>query len=103
MPHSWRRQFSLIDRRHTASQLVDFILANGLSPEAAAAEFDVPLETVREALDYCERQGDLVAAEAAEERRRTEPFLPSPTTSTALTVRGFCCKKNSITTGFMPR
>jgi len=32
---------------------------------------------VREALDYCERQGDLVAAEAAEERRRTEPFLPT--------------------------
>ena len=32
---------------------------------------------MRVALDYCERQGDLVAAEAAKERRRTEPFLPT--------------------------
>ena len=37
----------------------------------------LPLVAVRVALDYCERQGDLVAAEAAKERRRTEPFLPT--------------------------
>lgn len=75
VPHSWRRQLALKGRRLTAGQLVDVIHANALSPEAAAAEYDLPLEAVREALDYCERHGDLVAAEAAEERLRTEPYL----------------------------
>lgn len=75
VPHPWRRQLSLKGRRLTAGQLVDVLHANRLSAEAAAAEFDLPVEAVREALDYCERNGELVAAEAAEERRRTEPFL----------------------------
>ncbi len=75
VPHSWRRQLSLKGRRLTAGQLVDVLRANELSAEGAAAEFDVPVEAVREAIDYCERNDDLVAAEAAEERRRTEPFL----------------------------
>jgi len=76
VPHAWRRQLSLKGRRLTAGQLDDVLHANGLSPETAAAEFDVPLEAMRVALDYCERNGDLIAAETAEERRRTEPFLP---------------------------
>ncbi len=75
VPHPWRRQLSVKGRRLTVGQLADVIRANNYSPEAAAAEFDLPLEAVREALDYCERNGDLVAAEAAEERRRTEPSL----------------------------
>ena len=75
VPHSWRRQLVIKGRRLTAGQLVDVMRANGLSPEAVATEFDVPLEAVREAIDYCERHGDLVAAEAAEDRRRTEPYL----------------------------
>lgn len=74
-PHAWRRQLSLKGRRLTASQLVDVVEANGLSAEAAAAEFDLPVEAVREALDYCARNGELIRAEAAEERRRTEPYL----------------------------
>ncbi len=75
MPHAGRRQLSLKGRRLPVGQLVDVLQANGLSPEAGAAELDVPIEAVREALDYWERNRDLIAAEAAEERRRTEPFL----------------------------
>jgi len=74
VPHPWRRQLSLKGRRITAAQIADVLHANDLSPEAVAAEFDVPIEAVREALDYCERNGELLA-ETAEERRRTEPFL----------------------------
>ncbi len=75
VPHPWRRQLSLKGRRITAAQLVDVASANRLSPDAAATEFDVPIEAVREALDYCERNAELIAAEVAEERRRTEPYL----------------------------
>ncbi len=73
--HPWRRQLSIKGRRITVGQLVDAMEANGLSLEAAAADFDVPVDAVREAVDYVERNRDLVAAEFAEERRRTEPFL----------------------------
>lgn len=75
VPHPWRRQLSLKGRRITAGQIVDVMEANGLSVEAAAAEFDLPEEAVAEAVDYVARNRPLVLAEAAEERRRTEPFL----------------------------
>lgn len=75
VPHPWRKQLSIKGRRLTAGQLVDMMEANELSVEAAAHEFDLPLEAVVEAVDYVARNRALVLAEAAEERRRTEPFL----------------------------
>jgi len=75
VPHTWRRQLSLKGRRLTVGQLADVVRANDLTAEAAAVEFDLPIEAIREALDYCERNSELIAAEAAEERRRTEPFI----------------------------
>lgn len=41
----------------------------------AAVEFDISVDAVREALHYYERNHDLIAAEASEKRRRTEPYV----------------------------
>ena len=75
VPHSWRKQLSIKGRRLTAGQLVDIMESDDLSVEAAAEDFDLPVEAVIEAVDYVARNRPLVLAEAAEERRRTEPFL----------------------------
>ena len=74
VPHSWRRQLSLKGRRITVGQLVDSLEANNWTPEMAAVEFDISVDAVREALHYYERNHDSIAAEASEERRRTEPY-----------------------------
>jgi uncharacterized protein (DUF433 family) len=73
--HPWRKQLSIKGRRLTAGQLVDAMEANDLDVEAAAREFDLPVDAVVEAVDYVARNRPLVLAEAAEERRHTEPFL----------------------------
>lgn len=74
VPHSWRRQFLLKGRRITVGQLVDSLEANNWTPEMAAVKFDISVDAVREALHYYERNHDSIAAEASEERRRTEPY-----------------------------
>jgi uncharacterized protein (DUF433 family) len=75
VPHPWRKQLTIKGRRLTAGQLVDAMEANDLDIEIAAEEFDLPPEAVVEAVDYVARNRELVVAEAAEERLRTEPFL----------------------------
>lgn len=69
--HPWRRQLSLKGRRLTVGQLVWQMRANDLSVEKAAREFDLPVDAVGEAVEYATHHADLLAAEAAEERRRT--------------------------------
>jgi uncharacterized protein (DUF433 family) len=74
-PHPWRKQLSIKGRRLTAGQLVSWMEANGDSVEDAAADWDLPVEAVAEALEYVARNRELVEAEFAEDRRRVEPFL----------------------------
>jgi uncharacterized protein (DUF433 family) len=71
-PHRWRRQWSLTGRNMTVGQLIYGMRASGLldDPEAAACDFDLPVEQVREALDYYRRHRQLIEAEADEEKRR---------------------------------
>jgi uncharacterized protein (DUF433 family) len=71
-PHPWRRQWSLKGRNMTVGQLVYSMRANGMldDPQAAARTFDLPVEQVREALDYFRRHRALIAQEANEEKRR---------------------------------
>jgi uncharacterized protein (DUF433 family) len=66
-PHRWRRQLALKGRNMTVGQLVATMRADELSPEDAAAELDLPLNQVREALAYYEVHHDLVDAELREE------------------------------------
>ena len=75
VPHPWRRQLSVKGRRLTVGQLIDAIEANDYSAEAAAANFELPTEAVREAIDYAARNRELLAAEDAEERRRADPAV----------------------------
>jgi uncharacterized protein (DUF433 family) len=75
VPHPWRKQLSLKGRRITAGQLVAAMEANSMSVEQTAADFDVDPLAVAEAIDYVSRHRSLVEAEAAEEQRRTEPFV----------------------------
>ena len=74
-PHRWRRQLSIKGRRLTAGQLVYWMEANGDAIDEAAKNWDLPVEAVTEAVDYVARNRDLIEAEFAEERRRTEPFI----------------------------
>jgi hypothetical protein len=67
-PHPWRRQLSLRDRDMTVGQLMSVVVPNKLTPEQAAADLELPVEAVEEALSYYAENRDLVRREAAEER-----------------------------------
>ncbi len=41
-----------------------------LTPQQVAQEYDIPVEAVHEAIDYCIRNKELLDAERAEEERR---------------------------------
>jgi uncharacterized protein (DUF433 family) len=49
-------------------QLLGTIRANKFSPEEAAADLDLPLEAVREALAYADQNKELLDWETATER-----------------------------------
>ena len=68
-PHAWRRQKHLKGRKLLASVVWRSMLANDLSVEEAAEDWDLPVEAVREAVAWCEANRELIAAEAAEDRR----------------------------------
>ena len=71
-PHLWRRQPYLRGRTMTVGQLVATMRANGLTPEQAVDDLDLPLAHVAEALLYYAEQHDLVDEELREDRRRLE-------------------------------
>lgn len=66
-PHPWRKQLFVKGRRLTAGQVLHAMHVNGWTTERTATEFDMPLGAVREAVDYGERFGSLIAAEDAED------------------------------------
>lgn len=66
--HPWRQQLYVKGRNLTARQLVGSMKANQLDEEAAAADNHVPVEAVREALVYVERNRELLETEAEIER-----------------------------------
>ena len=68
--HPWRRQLCLKGRNMTVGQLVGTIQANGLTVEQAAHDVGLPVPAIREAIEYFEQNRELLALEAAEERRR---------------------------------
>lgn len=68
--HPWRRQLSLKGRNLTVGQLLSTMRANRLSPEQAAADLELPLEAIQEALAYAEENRALLELEVNEERRR---------------------------------
>ena len=66
--HPWRKQLYIKGRNMTARQLVGSMKANRLDEAAAAADYRLPVEAVREALAYVEGNKELLEAEAEIER-----------------------------------
>lgn len=79
--HPWRRQLWVKGRRLLASQVWRDMQANGMSEEAAADNWDLPLEAIREIVAYCTGHAALIAAEASEEQQRLR--LPGAVLETA--------------------
>ena len=66
--HPWRQQLYVKERNMTARQLVGSMKANQLDEEAAAADYRLPVEAVREAVAYVGRNRKLLETEAEIER-----------------------------------
>ncbi|MGK7944364.1 MAG: hypothetical protein AB4058_07835 [Microcystaceae cyanobacterium] len=71
-PHPWRKQLYLKGKRLKAFDIWANMIANEMTPEEVADNWDVPLEAVRESIQYCETHLDLLKQEAAIERRHLE-------------------------------
>jgi uncharacterized protein (DUF433 family) len=69
-PHPWRRQLFVKGRKLRASTVWIDMQANGMSPEEAAANWELPSEAIEEICRYCESHRALLEMEAEEERRR---------------------------------
>ena|ERR1051325_7984291 len=66
--HPWRKQLYLKGRNLTARQLVGSIKANQMDEETAAKNYHLPLDAIKEALAYVEKNLDLLQTEAEIER-----------------------------------
>lgn len=55
-----------------ASRLVQWMESEGLTPEQAAADRDLPLEAIVEAMDYVKNNAQLIADDLARERQLLE-------------------------------
>ncbi len=71
-PHPWRKQLYIKGRKLLASTIWRDMTANGMSPEQAADNWDLPLSVIYEAMNYCQSHQELLKLEADEERYRLE-------------------------------
>lgn len=71
-PHSWRRQLYIKGRKLLASTVWQDTMANEMSPEQAADNWELPLCVIYEVIRYCENHRELLKMEADEERYRLE-------------------------------
>jgi hypothetical protein len=69
-PHPWRSQLYFKGRKLKAFDVWMDMIVNQETPEAAAINWDLSLAAVREAIQYCEANQELLISEADEERRR---------------------------------
>lgn len=69
-PHPWRKILWIVGRNMHVWHLVATMLREGETPEETAMNFGLPVEAVRETLDYYQRHKALVDAETEEEGRR---------------------------------
>lgn len=68
--HPWQRQMSIKGRRLLAATVWRDMVANIQAPHEAAVEWDIPVDAVREAVEWCEANRALLEMEAKEEARR---------------------------------
>jgi uncharacterized protein (DUF433 family) len=70
--HPWRQQLYLKGKRIKASVIYSDMLVNEETPEEAADNWDLPVAAIREIIEYCQSNQQLLRQEAQEERRRLE-------------------------------
>lgn len=70
--HPWRRQLHIKGRKLLASTVWQDMIANKMSLEQAADNWDLPLSAIDEVVRYCKNHQDLLKLEADEERYRLE-------------------------------
>ncbi|OCQ96051.1 hypothetical protein BCD64_11885 [Nostoc sp. MBR 210] len=70
--HTWRKQLYIKGRKLLASTVWQDMVANQMSPEQAAENWDLPISAIYEAISYCESHQELLKLEADEERHRLE-------------------------------
>jgi uncharacterized protein (DUF433 family) len=69
-PHPWRKQLAIKGRKLLAATLWRDMIANDMTPEQAADNWDLPLAAIQEAIRYCEAHQDLLRLEAEAEKYR---------------------------------
>ena len=81
-PHALSSQVYVKGSRLRAATVWRAMLANELTEEQAASNWDIPREAIQEIVRYCEMNLELLADEAQEEWRRVEEagvkIEPSP-------------------------
>ncbi len=68
-PHPWKKQLYIKGRRLWVSTVWGGMIANGLTLEEAADNWDLPIAAIEEAIKYCETNQAILAQDAEEERR----------------------------------
>ncbi|MGL5832194.1 MAG: hypothetical protein ACRC1Z_03065 [Waterburya sp.] len=67
-PCSWREQLYIKGSKLRARNVWSDMIVNQWSVEETAYNWDLPVETVKEAIEYCQANQELLAQEADEER-----------------------------------
>ena len=68
--HPWRKQLYVKGQKLLASTIWQDMIANEMSVEEAADNWNLPLEAINEVIRYCESHNDLLKLEADEENYR---------------------------------
>ncbi|MEO1802319.1 MAG: hypothetical protein AAFR62_18190 [Cyanobacteria bacterium J06629_2] len=69
---SWRKQLYFKGRKLTAFTVWSDMIVNEDTLGETAANWDLPTEAIKEAIEYCENNRELLKSEAEEERRYLE-------------------------------
>lgn len=73
-PHTWRKQLYMKGRKLPAAVVWSDMLVNEMTPEESAEDWDLPLEAVLEAIEYCQTYKALIAAESERERASLDKY-----------------------------
>jgi len=71
-PHPWRKQLYIKRHKLLASIIWQDAIANQMSPKQAAENWNLPIETIYEVIQYCESHQELIKLECDEERYRLQ-------------------------------
>ena len=68
--HPWRKQLYIKGQKLLASTIWQDMIANEMSVEQTADNWDLPLDAIDEVIRYCESNQELLKLESDEERYR---------------------------------